>query len=927
MEIKEEVVDLGIETVEAESDLNKHSPSDVKIDLFMSLFLGRSDIYARRWQSAKTGKSGYQPVCGNEWDAILCDKQKYKCNACPNRRLLPIDTRAIVNHLSGKDLYGRDVIGIYPMLDNETCRFLAVDFDDDNFERDALAFKQACTENDVAAYIERSHSGNGAHIWIFFSDPVEAKLARKMGSGLLTDAMNRQSHIRFNSYDRFFPNQDTMPTGGFGNLISLPLQGLARKNANSVFVNDDFIPFDDQWAYLSQVKRMTSEQVQYVVDRLCPHNELGILVKDTEEKQKPWEAYKEAELNTVDFPPIINIVRANMIYIPKSGLSHKAINRIRRLAAFKNPDFYRSQAMRLPIYDKPRIICTADENEQYIGLPRGCEDAVCMLLNDCGVSYTIDDKTNSGKAISVSFNGTLRNEQQPAADAMLEHTIGVLSATTAFGKTVIGSYLISQRKVNTLVLVHTGALLSQWKKSLSQFLSIEAKAPETEKKRGRKKVWSTVGALGSGKNSLSGIVDVAIMQSLFDGDDVKELVQNYGMIIVDECHHVSAVNFEKILRYANTKYVYGLSATPVRADGHHPIIFMQCGPLCYVVDAKSQAEKRSFTHTVIPRFTSFRCLSSEEKSITQIYSELASSEMRNRQITDEALTVIQQNRTPIILTERREHANALAAILSDKCLNVITLIGTMSAKDKCETMTRLESIPATEPLIIVASGKYVGEGFDFPRLDTLLLAMPIAWKGKVAQYAGRLHRAYEGKTEVRIYDYIDIHVSVLERMYQKRVKSYASIGYEVRATEQNAEKASIIYNGKNFLTVYYNDIESANHEITIVSPSMRKNRLLQMANKLQPMIKSGIRVTVVIRPSEDYREDERESVNENSLLLTEAGIKVVFRSGFHQKFTVIDNNTVWYGSVNFLSFGTNEESIMRLESNFIATQLLETVDL
>lgn len=417
------------------------------------------------------------------------------------------------------------------------------------------------------------------------------------------------------------------------------------------------------------------------------------------------------------------------------------------------------------------------------------------------------------------------------------------------------------------------------------------------------------------------------MQSLFDGDDVKELVRNYGMIIVDECHHISAVNFERILKYANAEYVYGLSATPVRADGHHPIIFMQCGPLRYLVDAKSQAKKRDFSHTVIQRFTSFRCMPPGEKAITQLYSELASSELRNKQITDDALNIAEHGRTPIILTERIEHAAVLSSQLSVKCANVITLVGTMSAKEKRETMTKLGNIPDSEPLIIVASGKYVGEGFDFPRLDTLLLAMPIAWKGKVSQYTGRLHRNYEGKTEVRIYDYVDVHVPVLERMYQKRVRSYASIGYQISVTEQDAGKTSIIYDGKSFLTVFYSDIDSAYREITIVSPFMRKNRLTQMIRKLKPLTESGAKITVVTRPVDDFKEIERETVNDNVALLTEAGVNIVFRPGFHQKFTVIDNSIVWYGSVNLLSFCTNEESIMRLESNSIATQLLETVDL
>ena len=527
--------------------------------------------------------------------------------------------------------------------------------------------------------------------------------------------------------------------------------------------------------------------------------------------------------------------------------------------------------------------------------------------------------------IDVSFNGDLRENQIPAAKALLVHDNGVFAATTAFGKTVIGSYLISERKVNTLILVHTSALLTQWKNSLSQFLNIKATPPEKRPGRGRQKQWSPIGMVGAGKENTSGIVDVAIMQSLFEGDEVKKLVRNYGMIIVDECHHIPAVNFEKILKFANAKYVYGLSATPSRQDGHHPLIFMQCGPIRYLVDAKSQAQSRDFSHYIIPRFTSFRSLNSKEKTITQIYTEITENANRNKQIISDALTAIENGRTPIIITERTEHIELLNNMLKNQCENVITLMGKTSAKEKRETMEKLSNITTIEKLIIIASGKYIGEGFDYPRLDTLLLAMPIAWKGKVAQYAGRLHRNYEGKNEVQIFDYVDIQVPVLERMYQKRLKSYASIGYQTKTIETSLYSPSIIYDGKNFLPVYYNDIENTSNEIVIVSPFMRKNRITQFVKILSPLVEKKISVTIITRPPEDFKETERDSITENITALKDVGITVKLKSEFHQKFTIIDNATIWYGSVNFLSFGTHEESIMRFESTDIATELLESL--
>ena len=496
-------------TTNNRSAINKYSSVNTKIRLFRKLFSGREDVFARRWYGKTTGKSGYQPVCENEWVEGICDKKAYKCSVCPNRKLLPLSDRAVYNHLAGKDEYGRDVIGIYPMLPDDTCRFLCADFDDAEFEKDVAAYRSVCEELNLSVSIERSRSGNGAHAWLFFEEAVPADLARKMGTIILTKAMQLRGELSFKSYDRFFPNQDTMPVGGFGNLIALPLQGRARKAGNSVFVDENFIPYPDQWEYLASIQYVSPEQVEETVTKYGKNNELGELVRDTEEK--PWEAKKHHSLCQLDFPATLEIVRANMVYIPVTGLTSPTLNAVKRLAAFKNPDFYRAQAMRMPIYDKPRVICCADITKDYIALPRGCEKSLCDMLNEANVRYSIVDKTNPGTLIPVTFNGSLREDQQKAADAILEHDTGVLSATTGFGKTVIASYLIAQRKVNTLILVHTQALLAQWKKSLESFLCCELTPPETPKRRGRRTVWSPIGTLGSQKNTLHGIVDIAII--------------------------------------------------------------------------------------------------------------------------------------------------------------------------------------------------------------------------------------------------------------------------------------------------------------------------------------------------------------------------------------------------------------------------------
>lgn len=906
-----------IEELSITTKVHNHSTPQEKINLFKSVFKGRADVYAKRWHSTKTGKSGYQPVCENEWDIYLCDKKKFKCNVCPNRKLARLIDKILYKHLEGKDDLSRDVIGIYPMLEDETCYFLAVDFDDGNYKEDCLAFKKSCAENDIPVYIERSRSGTGAHAWIFFESKISALLARRLGSGLLTYTMNNHSEIKFSSYDRLFPNQDIMPNGGFGNLIALPLQGKARKKGNSVFVDDDFIPCQDQWAYLSNIKKLSENQVEQLVPKLCKNSDLGVLIKDDE----PWNTVNQEQISSKDFPDNINIVKSNMLYIEKNGISPTALNRIKRLGAFKNPDFYKAQAMRLSTYNKPRIICTTEETEKYIALPRGAENSLVNLLN--GISYIITDKLNYGNKINVEFNGELRENQILAVNAMLNHDNGVLSATTAFGKTVVAANIIAEHKTNTLILVHSSALLTGWKKSLSEFLTINEILPIQEIKRGRKKQQTIIGELGSGKNNLNDLVDVAIMQSLVNGDEVKELVRNYGQIIVDECHHVSAVNFEKIMKCANAKYVYGLTATPTRADGHQAIIFLQCGDIRYKVNAKLEAEKRDFEHFVIPRFTGVKKSSiKDENNFTEIYGILSKSISRNNLIANDVINALENGRNPIILTERTEHIYELEKLILPKFKNIICLSGSFSAKRKRENLSKLQNIPKTEQLVIIASGKYVGEGFDFPRLDTLFLAMPIAWKGKVSQYAGRLHRNYEGKKDVLIYDYIDFHIPVLDKMYHKRLKAYSSIGYKVKVSENTQTKTNIIYDSKNYYNTLVSDLENARKSVVISTPFINKVKLKQLLPNFSKLILNGTIITIITKDILDVKNEQREKFLECIDYLNELGIKIEYKSNLHQKFIIIDENIVWYGSVNMLSYNKSDESIIRLENEDIANEFL-----
>lgn len=448
--------DLWLENVpqtEQTAPVCTHSSTQEKIECFLSMFRGREGLYARRYYSTKTGKSGYTPVCKNEWAQRLCDKRKYKCVDCPNRALVPLSFEAVKAHLRGNDPLCRDVAAIYPMREDNTTWLLAADFDEANWQADVAAFRKCCTALGLTPAVERSRSGNGAHVWFFFSEPVSAADARRLGSGLLTRTMACRHELSFASYDRLFPAQDTVPKGGFGNLIALPFQGQAQKAGNTLFVDEQFVPYPDQWAFLSTLSKVTPEQLTGLLTTLCQDGDVGALA-ETEEKPVPWQRKRvRRQLGRSDFPLQVPLTLSNLIYLEKAGFSQTALNALKRLAAFLNPEFRAKQAMRLPVYGTPRILDCGYEDDTYIGLPRGCCDTLTELLEQYNVPTAIEDKRCNSKTIDVAFNGTLRSEQMPAAQALLAGDMGVLSATTAFGKTVIGAYLIGQRKVNTLILV------------------------------------------------------------------------------------------------------------------------------------------------------------------------------------------------------------------------------------------------------------------------------------------------------------------------------------------------------------------------------------------------------------------------------------------------------------------------------------------
>jgi hypothetical protein len=909
-------------------DINSTSDSTSKIRLFMSLFKGRKDVYARRWENKKKGTSGYAPVCLNQWQPGVCSKPKIPCSKCKNKSYAVLDENAIEDHLRGNT-----VVGIYPMLPDETCCFLAMDFDEADWLKDVSAVRDVCNEFEIPLAIERSRSGVGGHAWFFFEHPISAVLARKFGTTLLTCTMDRRHEIKFKSYDRLFPSQDTMPKGGLGNLIALPLQKVAREKSNSEFINDNFRSYSDQWRFLSSVQRISENRLEDLLSVLSHGNELGDLKID-EEEEKPWETqHPKKILEKDDFPDRLEIVKANMLFVPKAGISQRALNRLKRHASFKNPMFYRQQAMCLPTYGHSRVISCADETKEYLCLPRGCEPELLDELETLGIDVGIINKTFGGKRIDVKFKGSLRDEQAQALRHLLQHNTGILSGTTAFGKTIVAIKLIAEKKINTLILVDKISLLSQWSKRLSEFLIINETLPEeqitTTTKRGRKKKKSVIGQIGGGKNALSGIIDIAVMQSLSRQGEVKECVNNYGLVIADECHHASAFTYEQILKTIHAKYIYGLTATPTRKDGHHPILFMHCGPIRYRDNPKKQAENRPFDHYIIPRFTPFRVplgTDSKDLSIKELYSEIMDNDFRNQLIVEDVLRNFHQGRSCLALTLRTAHVERLAKRIEENIPDVIALTGGMGRKSTREAFERIAGTPDEKNIVLVATGHFIGEGFDEPRLDTLFLAMPISWKGTLQQYAGRLHRLFKTKKEVRIYDYVDIQIKMLEKMYQRRLNGYASMGYKAKGEEFIDTPLDIIFNKDNFISVFNQDIVAAKKEILIVSPFARQRRTHQMIQHLKTAIGEHILITVVTRPKEDFPKKDHPVLQKALDLLTRSGINIIYKSNIHQKFAIMDQKIVWYGSINLLSYGRAQESIMRIEGSNIANELIKSIE-
>ena len=910
--------------------------------LLYSYFKGRQDVY-----SIRSSKKGYYTQCNNFWKYGICPKRdgtKIKCQDCSSQDYKELKGRVILQHLQGIKEDCTDVVGLYPLFPDGSCWFLVFDFDNHDesaepskeWQQEVNALREMCSVLGIDSLVERSRSGKGAHVWIFFSDPIQASKARKFGESLLRKGAESVSLKNFTYYDRMMPMQDFLPEGKLGNLIALPLQGRALRNGNSAFVDESWNTYKDQWKRLRETRRLSEKEVDDLIKLWCPDDDaMSIFQNDVVEDTAAGHmsllfgqtlASTNRDFHAEDADGSVKIILSDGIYVNKKGLKDRMQNAIRRIAAYSNPQFFQTLKLGFSTKDTPRIVYNGYDEGDYIVIPRGCYDELISQLSVAGVRYDVVDKRQKGRKIDIHFNGDLYSEQQIAAEKMLYNDIGVLAAATAFGKTVLGAYLIAEKKVNALVLVHNVEIMNNWIKDLSSFLTINEELPTYTTPKGRvKKRSSLIGTFSSQKDSTTGIIDIAMITSLGREDNINELVRNYGMVIVDECHHAAAVTHENVLRAVTARYVYGMSATINRGDKQDKKMFMQLGPIRHRYTAKERAQKQGIGHYIYPRFTRLVDLNqSEDKNPSDYYRLIMQSELRNMQIVSDVIDCVKRGRTPVVMTKYKEHAQKLYDMLQGVADHVFLLQGGKSLKERAAIREQMAAVRADESLVLVAIGQYVGEGFNYPRLDTMLLAMPISFEGNVEQHAGRLNRDYEGKKDAIIFDYIDQHVPTLKRMYYKRLRAYKKIGYEVcsKVTDKQ-EVTNSIFDSQNYFDVFEKDVVSVSKSIVISSPSFSFKKVNWLCAESEHLQLRGVSVVVLTLDPEDYPEDGRDQHKSHIEHLISAGVNVITRHKYRERFAIIDKSLVWYGSMTLLSNEKEDDSLMRISNPAIAEELLE----
>ena len=901
---------------------------------FFSMFWGRMDVFAKR---AKNGK--YYPQCDNRWNNAKCPKQrneKIYCEDCEHQCWTRLTLDVIEKHLWGYREDGIDVIGVYPLFPDGTCRFLVFDFDNhakdaekndfanenDDWHDEVDALRLICKQNGIDSLVERSRSGRGAHIWIFFKNSISASLARNFGFWLLDKGATTINLKTFRYYDRMYPSQDVANT--LGNLIALPLQGKALKAGNSAFVDEHWNAFPNQWKKLFQTKKLEREEVEAYVakwqEELVTRGSRSDYAKE-KNRLKPWK--RKDGFIASDVTGKLHIVLADGVYVDSLNLTPRLQNQIRCMATFDNPVFYKNKRLGYSNYYNFSMVYMGEDVEGYIKIPRGMLDDIVRECKSAGIQYDVEEQREKGRPIRVSFDGELRVQQDLAAQRLLAYDHGILSAATAFGKTVVCSYLIAERRVNTLILLESTDLISQWEEELGKFLNIDEEPPEYQTKTGRvKKRDSVIGTLRGGKDTLTGIVDIAMVGSLYKKGKFHEKLNSYGMVIMDECHHAASATAQEILKKVNAKYVYGVSATPMRSDTLEKINYMLLGPVRHRYTALDRAESQGIEHLVIPRYTRVVGIFSN-KEINKAYNHICSNEMRNRQILDDIQYCVKNGRTPVVLTRFKEQARYLYEQSKKYADYTFVFYGDNTNKENELIRKQMKSVPNDKTLILIATGSKIGEGFDFPRLDTLMLAAPVSYEGRLEQYVGRLNRDYDGKTDVRVYDYIDSHIKVFDDMYLKRLRTYKKIGYRI-SNDVITEKQNVnaIYDSGNYTETFERDLVEAEKEIVISSPKLRKDKVERFISIVKSRQESGVNITVI---TEEPGNNLYENTLVSYLLIDEmknVGINVKIAKNAEEHYAVIDGLLVWHGGMNLLGKEDAWDNLIRVKDSKIAAELL-----
>lgn len=903
---------------------------------YFAMFWGRTDVYAKRGRNG-----GYFPQCDNRWNDRVCPKQrgeKLRCEECEHTKWTKLTAKKIVEHLLGYKEDGSDVLGVYPLLPEGTCRFIVFDFDNhekgaeatdfanitEEWHREVDALRLICEKNGITPLVERSRSGKGAHVWIFFKKPIPASLARNFGFLLLDIGQASINMKSFRYYDRMYPCQDI--ADGIGNLIALPLQGQALKNGNSAFVDSKWNAYPDQWDILfNHTTKLSIEDIEaYMQKWKAEISEIrGVATIDVEDRPKPWK--KKQTFNKTDVVGKMHIVLGDGVYVDTLNLMPRIQNQIRSLAAFDNPIFYKNKRLGYSNYYNFSAVYMGQDIDGYIRIPRGLRE---QLINNCkevNIEYDISDHREKGRPIRVSFKGDLRTGQELAADIILQFDHGVLSATTAFGKTVVCSYLISQRKVNTLILLQSKDLLEQWVEELNRFLNINEKPPIYKTKTGREKRRdSVIGVLTGNKNTLTGIVDVAMVGSMYSKGRFNKFINSYGLVIMDECHHCGSNTSVEVMQKVNARYVYGVSATPKRGDNLEKIIYMLLGPIRHSYTAKERAQAQGIGHYVFPRFTRVVDTNETKNDINGVYNLISNNSVRSEMIADDTRKVVAEGRTPVILTRFKEHAKYLYDILSEAADYVFLLYGDNSDKENSEIRKNLKEVPDDKTIILIATGQKIGEGFDFPRLDTLMLAAPVSFSGRLEQYVGRLHRDYEGKKDVVVYDYIDSHIRVFENMYPKRLRTYKRLGYSL-ISDMIFEKqsANAIYDSGNYADIFEQDLVEAENRIIISSPYITQDKIDRMIYVTKQRVEAGCKITIITIDPDGMNYGSSAHCYEMIRQMEYAGIHVILKDEVDEHFAIIDDELVWHGGMNLLGKEDVWDNLMRIKSASVAEELLE----